>query len=88
VHWIRAVLHWHAVNVAGNLVASAEMGLLLLLAGRPLLRRLRARLAADLREHVTAQVERHVGGLHTRLDALVLRTLDNTPDGQTGADGE
>jgi hypothetical protein len=80
VHWILAVAHWHAVNVAGNIVASAEMGALLLLAGRPLLRRLRAHLTADLREHVTTQVEHHVGGLHARLDTLALRVIDGNDE--------
>lgn len=76
-HWILAVLAWHRTNVAGNMVASLEMGALLLLAGRPLLRRLRAHLTADLREHVTAQVEHHVGGIHARLDTIALRVLDD-----------
>lgn len=75
-HWIHTVLAWHAANVAGNMVASLEMGILLLAVGRPLLRRLRNHLTADLREHVTAQVQQHVSGIHRRLDTMALRVLD------------
>ncbi len=79
-HWLAALLAWHRANVLGNIVASVEMGAVLLLAGRPLLRRLRAHLSAELRDHVTAQVEHHVGGVHARLDDIALRLLGNDDD--------
>lgn len=79
-HWLDALIAWHRANVLGNVVASLEMAAVALLAGRPLLRR--------LRRHVAEQIQDHVGGLHSRLDDLMAHLTgaetppeEGTPDG-------
>lgn len=76
MHWVTAVLAWHRANVLGNVVASLEMGAVLLLAGRPVLRRLLAR----ARHHLAAQVDEQLSPLHRRFDEMWAHLIPDPPD--------
>lgn len=66
MHWVTAILRWHYANVLGNFVATIEMGIILILVGRPILRRL----IRCTRAHLQHQIGLQMRPLHREFDQL------------------